>query len=187
MVAKNLKLILILLAIGQTLFLASMLINRNLKLVRGTEVVLESRMIDPRDIFRGHYVNLQLAISNVPVDAVTVIGPVDQNDDIFVTLKWGDGDFWTIDTISTSQPTGDQPFLKARARFTASPTIAADDTYRMRFPFDRYFAEKKNALALEKIYHDGKLGIIVMVSAQGDGAIKGLIINGEKIYDEPLF
>lgn len=184
---KNLKLILIFLAVVQTLFLASMLVNRNLKLIRGTEVILESRMVDPRDLFRGHYVNLRLTISNTPTEGATLVGTVKPGDELFVTLKWGEEDFWIVDTISTTKPNGDQPFLRGAARFRSQADGISGGTYRMSFPFDRYFAEKKNALALEDINRNGKLGIILMVDDEGRGAIKGLLVDGKKVYDEPLF
>lgn len=187
MARKKLKIILILLACAQTLFLVSMLVNRNLKLIRGTEVILESRMLDPRDLFRGHYVNLSLAISRTPIGEATLEGKVSPGAQIYTTLKQGDDRFWVIDTISEEKPAGDQPFLKAAARFYSKDGGISRQSYLMRFPFDRYFAEKKNALALEKINRDGKLGIIVMVDDKGSGAIKGLLIDGESIYDEPLF
>lgn len=185
MVRKNLKAALFFLALVQSAVLLTMLIERNLKLVRGTEVVLESRMVDPRDLFRGHYTRLHLAISSIKADQVLVTGDIAYDQEIYATLKWGEDEFWIVDTISAARPNGDQPFLKAHALFSSKNESIVN--YALRFPFDRYFAEKKDALALEQINRDGKLGIITMVGDTGSGIIKGLIIDGEKIYDEPLF
>ena len=59
--------------------------------------------------------------------------------------------------------------------------------YRISFPFDRYFAPKERALEIENIRSDGKLGVILVVSTDGTGYIKGLSIDGKRIYDEPLY
>ena len=47
-------------ALLQTVALAGMLWPRYQLLETGKEVVLQSAMVDPRDLFRGHYTRLNL-------------------------------------------------------------------------------------------------------------------------------
>jgi len=59
---------LIVLALGQTLFLGAMIWDR-VTLLRSPDVVtLKTAPIDPRDIFRGYYVILSYEISQLPLD-----------------------------------------------------------------------------------------------------------------------
>ena len=52
-------------ALLQSGALASMIYDRAQRIATGREVVLESRMRDPRDLFRGHFVTLNLDVGQL--------------------------------------------------------------------------------------------------------------------------
>jgi len=55
------------------------------------------------------------------------------------------------------------------------------------FPFDRYFAPEWRALEMEDFRNESRLGIVLSVLPDGEAAVKGIVVDGEPIYDEPLF
>lgn len=64
---------------------------------------------------------------------------------------------------------------------------AHDTEIILSFPIDRYFAPKDRALELEGINRNGRMGVILALDDSGYGAIKGLMIDGQRIYEEPLY
>lgn len=167
-------------AILQTCILVKILYDRASLLASGTEVVLQSRMVDPRDLFRGHYVSLQLNAGLLDTDKVQLVGDVKSSDEVFVELVKSDNGFWSAVRLHQSLPINSQSaLLKAKVRFTGS-------SYRLTFPFDRYFAPKIRAKKLEKIRNQGTLGVILALDGKGGGMVKGIQVDGVQIYDEPI-
>jgi uncharacterized membrane-anchored protein len=172
-------------ALLQSGALASMIYDRAQRITTGRDVVLESRMRDPRDLFRGHFVTLNLDVGELRTDQVPVDRAFTRNETVFVELEEGDGPFWRARKLWHEIPaTAEGVFLKARMQTTPLSGISF---YRISFPFDRYFAPKERALEIENIRSDGMLGVILAVSNDGTGYIKGLSIDGKRIYDEPLY
>lgn len=164
----------------QTGILVKILYDRASLLSSGNEVVLQSRMVDPRDLFRGHYVSLQLNAGLLDIDKVELVGTVKSSDEVFVELIKSDNGFWTAVRLHQSLPTNSPAeLLKAKVRFTGS-------RYRLTFPFDRYFAPKIRAKELEKIRNQGTLGVILALDGKGGGMVKGIQVDGVPIYNEPI-
>ena len=167
----------------QTAALVKMITDRAAMLRTGAEVILETGFIDPRDIFRGHYVILRLEISqlakaslpdaDVPENAVPM--------DIWAELVPGDNGFWKVQNLHSALPNTDNPILMGRLNYSYG------DTYNITFPVDRYFAPRKRAEELEQYRRDDKLGVILALSKTGDAAVKGITVEGEPIYLEPLY
>lgn len=170
---------LVLAAALQTGLLAKLILDRARLLQTGTEVILETGMVDPRDLFRGHYVRLNLAISRIdrttvpPLELASVRAPV------WVSLAEGPDGFWIARSVSDTRPDG--PSLKGDLQYSNA------DTINISYPFDRYFAPQDRALELEGLQAEGKLGLILALAPDGTGAVKGITVDGERIYIEPLY
>lgn len=174
----------VLAAVFQTGVLAKIITDRAAALNAGQEVLLETGFIDPRDLFRGHYTRLDLLISNLQRADVTI------ND----TFKWGEPVYVVLDTsgsfarpvsLHSSYPTDSiGPVLRGQTQFITSNNA---ESLRIDFPFDRFFAAKDRAITLQNLQSDRKLGVILSVAKDGSAMIKGLTIDGEKIYEEPLY
>lgn len=172
-------------AVLQTGAIANM-VNDHVQMVQtGTEVILATGFVDPRDFFRGHYVTLNLRISRIPKSSVEVIGDIEQYfyGSVYVSLGAKDADGFAVpDKIYRDLPANPQaPILRADYI-----SLMGDD-YRLHFSFDRYFAPKLRAEELEKLRRERRLGVIMSVQPDGTGIITGVTIDGERIYDEPLF
>ena len=178
----------VLAALLQSAALGKILWDRHSLLESGREVVLQSEMIDPRDLFRGHYVTLNLSVGALEEGTFTVDGELLTGEDIFVSLKPGTEGFWIAETLHAAMPENpDAPVL--RGMLVSDRTVTGENAprYVIRFPFDRYFADKARAKDLEKVRNDRKLGVIISVGENGEGAVKGISVDGELIYGEKVF
>lgn len=168
----------------QTGILVKILYDRASLLSSGTEVVLQSRMVDPRDLFRGHYVWLQLTAGVIKNGDIEIAGDIKPSDTVFVELVKSDNGFWIASRMHKKFPENlGAAVLKGKVSFGDT---ASDPIYRVRFPFDRYFAPKKRAKELEKIRNQGTLGVILALDGKGGGMVKGIQVDGVPIYNEPI-
>ena len=165
--------------------------NRMTILKNGREIVLKSEPVDPRDLFRGHYVRLGYAISRLKGDAHLLkgLGHLKRNQTVYVTVKPGADGYWVLDSASTAMPPPQdgKVTLKGRVTYTIFPHGG-----RVSYGIERYYAPVKKALELEKMTRrvtpeERPLGVIVRVAPDGRAAIAGLMIDGKKVYEEPLF
>ena len=173
----------------QTGALAKIVYDHRSLLVNGEEVILETGFVDPRDIFRGHYVTLRLLISNPERDKVDLIGSFDYRDPVFMVLEKGEGPFWEAASLHETYPNDAKgPVIRGAASFSStSLENNSSANPRISFPFDRYFAPELKAKELENLRQDRKLGVILSLGEDGEGLIKGITIGGEPIYEETLF
>lgn len=186
-------------AILQSGAVGAMIANRARNIANGREVIVESGFVDPRDLFRGHYVTLNLVVGELNAGNVEIDREFASDETVYAELQKGGELFWTAKKLWHEIPEGvDAPFL--RGEITLDPAVtaaepaeredapdAASQRYRIAFPFDRYFAPKLRAQELEKFRQDQKLGVVLSVAEDGSGIIKGITVDGEIIYDEPLF
>ena len=188
---KNLKFIIIgalIAAAIQTGLLVKIIYDRGQQLANGTEVHLQTGMVDPRDLFRGHYVRLNLSIGRILKKDVKIVGDLKPREAVFVSLKKGTDEFWVPVVIYSELPeASDNPVLKGKLTYIRNSKDPEKTTYQISFPFDRFFAPKKRAKELEKIRNDRKLGIIVALNKKGEGLIKGISVDGKSIYNEPIY
>ncbi|MDX5382792.1 MAG: GDYXXLXY domain-containing protein [Rhodobacterales bacterium] len=168
-------------ALVQTAALAKMVTDRAALLRDGTEVVLETGAIDPRDLFRGHYTILNLSITRIDPARVKVDPQLEPGMPVYVVLGPGPDGYWQAENLLAAPPDSPVPVLRGVFEY------ALDSEIILSFPIDRYFAPKDRALELEGINRDGRMGVILALDRAGYGAIKGLMIDGQRIYDEALF
>ena len=185
MVRKSFVLGALLVMVLQSAAIGSMIYKRAMQLQNGAEVVLESGFIDPRDLFRGHYVTLNLTVGDLQKDKIEIDSKFSYKDQVFVELKKGEDIFWVAKKLWHEIPHGSKAaFIKGNIRRVPRKK---EQSYRITFSYDRYFAPKKRAKELEKFRRDRKLGVVLALGKNGSGAIKGITVDGEMIYDEPLY
>lgn len=168
-------------ALLQTAALAKMVTDRAALLRNGVEVVLETGAIEPRDLFRGHYTILNLEISRIPRNSVTLDPNLQAGAPVYVTLAEGNDGYWRAAGLFAAPPEGATPIIRGIFEYDSGPDMF------LSFPFDRYFAPETRALELEALDHADRMGVILALDGAGYGAIKGLMIDGARVYEEPLF
>jgi uncharacterized membrane-anchored protein len=161
-----------------TTMLGWMVVDRLSLLRSGREIVLKVIPVDPRDLFKGDYVRLGYDISRV--DKAMVEGPeVRPGERVFVTLQQTASDApWSIAKVARTRP----------ATVAANQIVlAAKGTYnQLSYGLERYYLPEGTGIAMEDNARKGVMSAIVAVNAKGQSAIKGLIIDGKKVYEEPL-
>jgi uncharacterized membrane-anchored protein len=169
--------------------LAWLVLDRIALLSSGREIVLAIRPVDPRDLFKGDYVRLAFEVSEIdkallPDDRrrpgerrFAMSGTVP----LYVILERQPDDSWTPVAVSETEPTGlsaNRVFLKGKTQ--------RHSRRRVLYGIERYYVQEGTGLALEKLARTAKLAAIVAVGRDGTTAIKGLVVDGRRVYDEPL-
>ncbi|ARQ58043.1 MULTISPECIES: GDYXXLXY domain-containing protein [Rhizobium] len=172
----------------QTVILGTIIQSRASILTNGTEVLLKTAPVDPRDFLRGDYVVLNYDISTVPVQTVSGGIPAEPGErTLWVRLKkQGDG-FWTV-TESSFQTLPRQPeTVILRSQPFYSGGLAAGDSIRVEYGIERYYVPEGQGKPLEEARNDGNVAIAVRVSPDGSAQIRSLLVDGKPVYDEPLY
>lgn len=200
---------LIVLVLGQTLFLGAMIWDR-VSLLRSPDVVtLKTAPIDPRDIFRGHYVILSYEISQLQLDKLSGDDAFAGNDAAWVELAPGE-ETWNAVAIWRERPepadgnkiirgrvtyvTDNRPFTRVgpdsdpdgglmRSEDACPGCIVAF----LQYGIESYFVPEGEGRVLEEERNAGALTVDVALGRNGTAAIKGLRIGGEPVYEEPVF
>lgn len=203
-------------ALLQIAAIGAMIWERMQILNDGREVTLNVEPVDPTDLFRGDYVILTYEISRItdfPPENGT--GPWRPGDLIYVTLE-GEQDRWRAGLVSHDPPLTDiGPMIRGRIGYverdwTTATEAWADEgqpgfsppaeqkpahlceggcptTLHMSYGIESYFIPQGEGRAIENIRNDGRVSIRVALAADGRAAIKGLMIDGEPVYEETLF
>lgn len=168
--------------------------NRAAILRDGREIVLKTEPVDPRDLMRGDYVRL----------GYTDVSSIDEG---LVEGGWPAQDtiapVWLILT-----PASDGAYVARAASFSKPSAVAGEDVVLrslpvrisvagpgnglnsigpLRFGIERYYVPEGEGLEIEKAQNEGRTTVAVRVSADGEPQIARLMIDGETLYEEPLY
>lgn len=136
----------------------------------GTEVLLKTMPIDPRDLFRGDYVVLRYDISTVSSDLATenlAIG-----DKVYVSLVLQD-QYAIASSVSKMQPS-DSLFVKAKVK-NVNP-----DHFELEYGIESYFVPEGKGRDIER-YRGNQLDVKVAIDQFGNAVIKSLLIEGKEV------
>lgn len=154
-------------------------------LANGREIILPIRPVDPRDLFKGDYARLGFDISQLDSALVrdqASVPPRGKPNTVYVTLDMQPDGAWKPVAVADSLPASvasGQVVLKGRTqRF---------DRRRVSYGIERYYVPEGTGGNIEELARKSKLSAIVAVDGRGNAAIKGLVTDGRKIYEEPLF
>lgn len=131
----------------QVLLLTGMIAYRQYWVSTGERILLRTAPVDPRDIFRGDYVQLSYEITNLDLDMFSVKEGFKPNEKIYVVLeKYADGTF-KASSLSKSQPSGGK-FIQGRVRNEMQASrwevSVRDDSNNIRILKPRWFFGFKN-------------------------------------------
>ncbi|TCR92616.1 GDYXXLXY domain-containing protein [Rhizobium sp. BK376] len=172
----------------QTIVIGYVIESRASILESGSEVLLKTAPVDPRDLLRGDYVTLNYDISRVP--ASTVVGgmPTEAGEKtLWVRLqKQGDG-FWGIAESSFS-PLQSKPdtVLIESLPFNYYP-VEADQSFQVDYGIERFYVPEGKGHDIETVRTDGRVSVAARISGGGEAQIRTLMIDGKPVYEEPLY
>jgi uncharacterized membrane-anchored protein len=174
---------LIIVALVQSAALAKIVYDRVALLQTGREVVLKIKPRDPRDPFKGYYSSLNYDISQLDPRLMAGGHPeFTAGDTAYVLLRSGPEGHAVPVSLYRSMPvqmTGD---VVARGTVSA----VAPDRINLTYGIEEYYlpqveAERLDAIPVESIR------VVAVAGADGQLAIKRLLVEGEPAYEEPPF
>lgn len=178
----------IILALLQTAIIGYTIESHASILKSGTEVVLKTAPIDPRDLLRGDYVILNYEISSVP--ASTIVGglPKEAGEQVLsVRLHKEPDGFWRIaeSSFGSLEAKPDTVVLKSQPfQYYAGDS---EQTFRVEYGIERYYVPEGEGAKLETARSDGQLSIAARISGDGQAQIRTLLLDGQPVYEEPLY
>lgn len=178
----------IIVAAVQTVILGYMIESRAAILRDGAEILLKTAPIDPRDLLRGDYVILNYDISTVPLSTLTGEIPKRPGEEtLSVRLRKQDDGFWAIAESSFGDlpPAPDSVVLHSLPFYNFA--TKRDDSVRVDYGIERYYVPEGEGRALETARSDGRMSIAARVSEDGSAQIRSLLLDGQPVYEEPIY
>jgi uncharacterized membrane-anchored protein len=186
---RNLWLAIAAVALGQAAVLGYMIWDRTSLLAEGREVVLDVIPVDPRSLFRGDYVILGYDISRHKLEPGAT--EPKRNDYYYVTLRKGEGDKWVPVAGSTEKPKdvkSDEVVIRGRVEYVFQPgnNEPPGKVVNLHYGIESFFVPEGTGRELEKMVGEKKISAVIAIDSSGTAAIKGLMAEGQRVYDEPL-
>ncbi|MDA9446495.1 MULTISPECIES: GDYXXLXY domain-containing protein [Bradyrhizobium] len=174
----------------QCVLLVLMVADRMQILREGTEVTLQTQPVDPRDLLRGDYVVLRYDISQLPAGALAGKTADARNPVVFVKLAPNaDGVYAAVSVHAESVPvTAPEVLIRGRVSHSCGSNIRTFcDRLTIKYGLESYFVPEGEGGKLEQARNQQKLRIVAAVLPSGRAAIKRLLLDGEPVYEEPLY
>lgn len=183
------QILLALVVVLQTVSLVTMVGMKQRTLATGTPVLLETRPIDPRSLFRGDYVILGYAIGALEQQDFPNTANFERHDTIYVLLRPGD-QYWEPVSIHRDRPEIPDGHVAIKGDVEGNWGIWRDGEsrpgIRVRYGIENYFVPEGEGRELERP-GDKTVSILAAVDSRGNAGIKAVLVDGEIRYEETLF
>jgi uncharacterized membrane-anchored protein len=175
----------------QVALIAMMVVERARLLREGSEVTLATRPVDPRDFLRGDYVVLNYDISSLPAGALKDTPADGKASVVYVKLAPKDGIYGAVSVHTEPVAvSGDERLIRGRVNYgtdCGAGSRSFCDTLQVKYGIERYFVPEGEGREIEKARNRGKVTIVAAVTREGRAAIKRLLVDGQPVYDEPIY
>lgn len=156
----------------------------------GTEVVLRTEPLDPRDLMRGDYVILNYDMSRLPARMIKGEPPRKSGlNYIYVVLAKQPDGLWKAEhaqfVVPTDLPDG-QIFVRGEVQAPIQ-TYDENSLVRATYGIERYYVPEGEGRVIENVQLVGDVDVVLSVNDQGVAAIRALRFDGQKMIEEPLF
>jgi len=174
----------------QCVLLALMVADRMQILREGREVTLQTQPVDPRDLLRGDYVVLRYDISQLASGALAGKPAPERKPIVFVKLAPNANGLYEAVSVSSEPVAVTAPEILIRGRVnyscgSGSPVFC--DKLTINYGLESYFVPEGEGRKLEQARNQQKLRVVAAVLPSGRAAIKRLLLDGEPVYEEPLY
>lgn len=187
----------------QTLLLVAMIASRQIILSSDTVVILETKPIDPRSLFRGDYVRLNYDINELQLDELSGDRTFKTNDTVYVVLQQS-GQYWDAMAIylekdnalnsSEKKANEHKVLIQGVVKRVTNRQWDRDDkadvfvtSLRVNYGIENYFVPEGEGLKLERPEANDKVTLEIALDEEGHAVIKTLLLNGVQQYEEALF
>lgn len=166
------------LAVAQLCVPAWMIIGEERVLRDGRQIKLQTRPVDPADLFRGRYVALAFAVDQVPRQLVR--GEFAHDDVAYLELREDANGFAEAVALHKDKPDGEL-VLKATVNFLTPESVG------VALPFNRYYMDENMAPHAEAAYNERagepQDSWVTVRLLNGRGAIEELYLGGKPVRE----
>ena len=174
----------------QCVLLVLMVADRMQILREGREVTLQTQPVDPRDLLRGDYVVLRYNISQLPSGVLAGKTAETRNPAVFVKLAPNANGLYEAVSVSAEPVTVAAPevLIRGRVSYSCGSSVRTFcDKLTIKYGLESYFVPEGEGKKLEQARNQQKLRVVAAVLPSGRAAIKRLLLDGEPVYEEPLY
>ncbi len=145
------------------LIVLSFILYNEWPLLTGKKVVLATQPVDPFDLFRGQYMDI-----NYEISAINNVEGFDVGDFIYVTLEEDEQEIWRLKKTSKTKP-DEGIFIRGEI------TNSYSNSVRVEYGIEQFFFERNAKLPTSNIT------VEVSVSNSGRAKLVQLLHNGEPV------
>lgn len=168
------------LALIQLALIAIPLADRLNVQMTGTEVTLEVRPIDPRDLLRGDYVIINLAITRLDAGLAKSGETLSSGDKVYVSMD-ADGDGLSQPTLITANRSVGGPLAIAGiVRSVSDATVVVD------YDLDAFYVPEGTGLEIERM-DSSRIRLVARVADDGRSLPVRLLVDGQPFKSEQAF
>ncbi|KHO46658.1 MAG: hypothetical protein QS98_C0002G0106 [archaeon GW2011_AR3] len=143
--------------------LAIMILILTWPLMFGKEIILDTRPVDPFDIFRGQYITIAYEIGSIPF-----VEGVKSGDNIYVWLEEDENHVWRYAGSSPAKPE-DKAFIAGKVNYVSGSTM------RVEYGIEQYFFERNAEFSTRNMQ------VAVKVDSNGNARITRLMQDGKPV------
>lgn len=154
----------------------------------GSEVLLKTAPVDPRDLLRGDYVTLSYDVSQIPSSMVSGATPETAGrHPLWVRLARQADGFWSATEAAFTPLPPKQDTVVLRTLPFAVFAREGPTTYLVQYGIERFYVPEGEGRAIETEQREKAVTVAVRVASDGRAQIRTLLIDGKPVYDEPLY
>ena len=148
-------------------------VNNMITLKNGTEFKFRVMAFDPYDMFRGMYLDIQLAEDETRTNYYSDILEEYDKNNVFVTIKEDYDGFAYFDKVFGEKPEDTINYVKATVDYSEYA-----NSYYVESPLKAYYMNEEKSYGAEKIYDDNIEATCVKVRVKdGNMTIVGIYVD----------
>jgi len=169
----NKKKIFIIIGIFWIVVIGGFIAFKEFTLQTGDEILLKTRPVDPRDLFRGDYVILRYDINTINTDNLSYqASDFTEDGKIYVLLNVDDNKIGSLSDIDKNKP-NEGIFIKGTVKNVRDKRLSVE------YGIESYFVPEGEGKEIER--NLSKMYTKVAVDNFGNAVIKSLVLDGKDI------
>ncbi|NBN78619.1 hypothetical protein GWI72_10105 [Microvirga tunisiensis] len=171
-----------LIALVQLCLIALPLLERASVHWTGEEVVLAVRPVDPRDLLRGDYVIINLAIARLPASLPGLDRPIEAGEIVHVELAADAAGVFQPVAVHTRAAEAKGPVIAGKASYDRTP----QEDLSVDYGLDAFFVPEGEGRAIETTPPE-RMQLVIALTAGGRSAPLRLLVDGRPILSDAGF